>query len=75
MKRKIAVIVLCAFAVFAAGISLAYYNTRSAGFDEAVRIIEKDDGKIKFRDFEIYYEDIGNFLDKTHSVIPRMISV
>ncbi len=71
MKRKIAAILCCAAAVLLAGTSIAYYNTKSFGFDENARVISYDKEKVTFMDFNIYYKDIYNFIDKLSAVIPK----
>lgn len=71
MKRKIAAIMCCAVIALGVGTSIAYYNTKSFGFDENTKIISYDKEKISFMDFSIYYEDVSDFIDKVSTVIPE----
>lgn len=71
MKRKIAAILCCAVVALGAGTSVAYYNTKSFGFDENTKVITYDEEKISFMDFEIYYKDISDFIDKVGTVVPE----
>lgn len=70
MKGKITALFLCFSLVFVAGIGIAYYNTRAYGFDEDAKIIAKDDEKISIFDFNIYYDDINNTIEKAKEIIP-----
>ncbi|MGN1123472.1 MAG: hypothetical protein ACI4RR_03950 [Eubacterium sp.] len=70
MKRKIFAIILCATVLFVSGISVAYYNTKTFGFDENAKVFSKDKEKISFLDFEIYYKDVDNFLENAKQYIP-----
>lgn len=63
MKGKITAIFLCFSILFAAGISVAYYNTKTIGFDEDASVVERDDEKITVFDFDIYYNDIDKFFN------------
>lgn len=75
MKKKITAIIMCSLIVFVSGISVAYYNTKSFGFDDNVKIISKDKEKISFMDFNIYYEDIETFFEKTREYMPERTTV
>lgn len=71
MKGKISALFLCFSIIFVIGIGVAYYNTRAYGFDENTKIITKDDEKISIFDYEIYYEDIDNAVEKAKEIIPK----
>lgn len=70
MKKKVVAIFCCAAIVFGAGLSVAYYNTKSFGFDENTKIASADDDKITIFDFNIYYNDIDNALKKIQQYMP-----
>lgn len=70
MKKKIAAIICCAAVVLCGGLSVAYYNTKSFGFDENTKIASTDDDKITIFDFNIYYNDIDNTLKKVQKYMP-----
>ncbi len=70
MKKKIAAIICCAAIVFCAGISVAYYNTKTFGFDENTKIATADDDKITIFDFNIYYNNIDEALKKVQKYVP-----
>lgn len=71
MKGKIFLIALCSLVVFCAGTAVAYYNTKSLGFDDDVKIISRDDEKISIMDYNIYYDDINSVYEKLRQVIPE----
>lgn len=77
MKRKIAAIMCCFVIALGVGTSIAYYNTKSFGFDENAKVVDYDNEKITFMDFHIYYDDISDFIEKVGTIIPdesRVIS-
>ena len=43
MKGKIFVLLLCATIALGTGVSVAYYNTRTFGFDKDAKVVEKFD--------------------------------
>ena len=71
MKIKIAVILSCAVIALGVGMSVAYYNTKSFGFDENPKLVEYDEQKISFMDFDIYYKDVSDFMDRVGTIIPE----
>lgn len=73
MKFKIFAIFFSAAIALGIGTSVAYYNTKSFGFDENTKIISKDDEKICVMDFELYYNDIDNFFEKAKRYLPTQI--
>lgn len=62
--------VLTSFAILFAGSSLAYYNTKSFGFDEDAVFFQKNDDGIVFLDQEIKYKDIDNALTAAGKYLP-----
>lgn len=75
MKGKIFVLLLCATIALGAGVSVAYYNTRTFGFDKDAKVVEKFDDKIKILDFDIYYDDANKILEKAMKYVPKTHSV
>ncbi len=71
MKGKIFLIFLCAAIAFGAGTSVAYYNTKSLGFDENTELVSSDEEKFTFMDFNFYYEDINNVYKRLKSFFPE----
>lgn len=75
MKKKLAAIFICSLIVLTVGVSVAYYNTETFGFDENAKIISKDDDKITFLDFEIYYKDVDDIVSTARGYLPEKPSV
>ncbi len=71
MKGKIISIFLCFTLVFGIGIGVAYYNTRTYGFDEDAKVISYDKEKFSILDYDIYYEDINDIIDKAKQYVPK----
>ena len=69
-KHRVAAIVFIAILIVAAGASVAYYNTKSFGFDEdAVIFLQEEDGFTLF-DYKVYYSDVEEFYDTTKEYLP-----
>lgn len=62
---------LCAVLALTVGTSVAYYNTKSFGFDEDVKIITKDNEKLSFLDYEIYYKDLYSIYNNIQKIVPE----
>lgn len=75
MKGKIFALLLCATIALGAGVSVAYYNTRTFGFDRDAKVVEKFDDRIKILDFDIYYDDANKILEKAIQYVPKTHSV
>lgn len=71
MTKKIIALMCCSTLILLSGLSVAYYNTKSFGFDENAKIFSYDEEKISLMDFEIYYEDISFFIDEVSKIIPE----
>lgn len=56
------------------GTSVAYYNTKSFGFDENAKIFSREKDKISFLDFEIYFEDVDDFFERAGKYVPENIA-
>lgn len=70
-KAKIISLLLCFGIILGVGTAVAYYNTKTLGFDDDTKIFSKDDEKITFFDFEIYYSDINEFLETADQYLPE----
>lgn len=69
-KHPVAAIVILAILIVAAGASVAYYNTKSFGFDEdAVIFLQEDDGFTLF-DYKVYYSDVEEFYENSKGYMP-----
>ena len=69
-KHPVAAIVFIAILIVTAGASVAYYNTKSFGFDEdAVIFLQEDDGFTLF-DYKVYYSDVEEFYETSKGYMP-----
>lgn len=71
MAKKITALMFCALLVLSGGLSVAYYNTKSFGFDENAKVFSCDEEKFSLMDFEIYYDDISFFIDELSRIVPE----
>lgn len=71
MKGKIIALIMSFSLIFCVGIGVAYYNTRSFGFSDDTKIITRDSEKITVLDYDIYYNDIDNFIEKAKEILPE----
>lgn len=62
---------LSAFAIVFTGSSVAYYNTKSFGFDEDAVFYERNEDGIVFLDKEIKFKDIDMVLDEAGKYMPK----
>lgn len=69
-KFKIFLVSLTAFAILFAGSSVAYYNTKSFGFDEDAIFFQRNEDGFIFLDEEIKYKDIENVIEKAEPYVP-----
>ena len=69
-KRRTAAVLVAAMLIVAVGTSVAYYNTKSFGFDEdAVIFLQEEDGFTLF-DYKVYYNDVEEFYKTTREYMP-----
>lgn len=71
MKGKIALIMLSSVLVLTGGMCVAYYNTKSLGFSDNVKIISSDSEKFTFMDYEFYYKNIDDFMKTARQYLPE----
>ena len=70
-KHLVAVIMIIALLIVVSGASVAYYNTKSFGFDEdAVIFLQEEDGFTLF-DYKIYYSDVEEFYETSKQYMPN----
>lgn len=74
MKKKISLLMCCCVVALGIGVSVAYYNTKSLGFDENTKLFDYDDEKVTFMDFDIYYEDVSNVIYNVSKYIPKEVT-
>ncbi|MBR2134489.1 MAG: hypothetical protein IJ851_07260 [Eubacterium sp.] len=70
-KTKVIIILMLNFAFLVAGTGVAYYNTKSFGFDESAKLVYADDEKFTYMDFSIYYKDIKPYYNKLRQYLPE----
>ena len=69
-KRRVAAVLAASMFIVAVGASIAYYNTKSFGFDEdAVILLQEEDGFTLF-DYKVYYSDIEEFYNTSKEYMP-----
>lgn len=72
-KHPVAVMIFLSLLIVTAGSSVAYYNTKSFGFDEdAVIFLREQDGITVF-DYKIYYDDLEHIYNETKKYIPEKV--
>ena len=72
-KHPIASIIIVSILIVFVGSSVAYYNTKSFGFDEdAVLFKQENDGFTLF-DYKIYYEDVDYIYNEAKEYVPDEI--
>lgn len=71
MKKKIAAIMCCSIFALCIGTGVAYYNTKSFGFDENTKVLSYDNEKFSIMDFDIYYEDVSDIIEKIMKIVPE----
>ena len=57
-KHPVASIILVFVLIVSIGSSIAYYNTKSFGFDEDAVIFQQEEDGFTFFDYKIYYNDV-----------------
>lgn len=73
--KKITLILLASAVVCSAGMTVAYYNTASIGYDNA-NLISFYDGGIYVLDFDINYEKTKRGFERVKSYLPsKFVSI
>lgn len=73
MNKKVVAILCCCAIALGSGTAVAYYNTKTFGFDENAKVISYDKEKINIMDYSIYYKDIEKISKKISSYLPENI--
>ncbi len=68
--KKEGVIIFLAVLILGVGVSIAYYNTSSFGYDNA-NIISFNNESVKIFDYNIEYKDIEEKLEEIDKAIPK----
>ena len=72
-KHPVAAVLLAATIVVGVGASVAYYNTKSFGFDEDTVLFRREDDGITVFDSKIYYKDLRDFYNETKNYTPSEV--
>lgn len=70
-KMLVAGIMMVFAAILFFGSSIAYYNTKSFGFDEDAIFYKRTENSIIFLDKEIKYEEINYVFDEAQKYVPE----
>lgn len=72
MKKMLVMGIMMVFAaILFFGSSIAYYNTKSFGFDEDAIFYKRTENSIIFLDKEIKYEEINYVFDEAQKYVPE----
>ena len=69
-KHPVASIIIVFVLIVSIGSSIAYYNTKSFGFDEDAVIFQQEEDGFTFFDYKIYYNDVEYIYNETKEYIP-----
>lgn len=69
-KHPVFFMILLSLIIVTAGASVAYYNTKSFGFDEDAVIFQQNEDGIVIFDYPIYYDDVKEFYNESKRYIP-----
>lgn len=72
-KHPVFITMLIALLILGSGVSVAYYNTKSFGFDEDAVLVKVEKDSITFLDFQIYFSDVKEIYNETEKYIPDEI--
>ena len=70
-KHPVASVLLIAILIVAVGASVAYYNTKSFGFDEDAVIFQQEEDGFTLFDFKVYYNDTEEFYNESKRYMPE----
>ena len=70
-KHPVACIIMLSLFIVTIGSSVAYYNTKSLGFDEDAVIYKQEEDGFTLFDFKIRYTDIENIYNETKNYVPN----
>jgi len=61
---------IIAILIVATGTSVAYYNTKSFGFDEDAVIFQEEEDGFTLFDYKIYYNDVERIYNSSKEYMP-----
>lgn len=70
-KHPVASVIIVSILIVAFGSSVAYYNTKSFGFDEDAVIFKQEDDGFTLFDYKINYDDIDYIYNETKKYVPN----
>lgn len=71
MKHPIFIITLLCGVLLTTGVSIAYYNTKTFGFDEDAALVTFSDDGVKVLDYYVDYEKAKQVVHKASEYIPN----
>ena len=69
-KHPVALIIIASLLIVTVGSSVAYYNTKSFGFDEDAVIFKQEEDGFTLFDYKINYDDIEYIYNETKAYVP-----
>lgn len=69
-KHPVAAVLFLSLLIVGAGATVAYYNTKTFGFDEDAVVFKREDDGITVFDYKVYYKDVEDFYEETKQYIP-----
>ena len=71
MKHPVFLLSLICSILLTIGVSIAYYNTKTFGFDEDAALLTLSDEGVKVMDYYVDYEKARKIVDKASEYIPK----
>lgn len=71
MKHPVFLLSLICSILLTIGVSIAYYNTKTFGFDEDAALLTFSDEGVKVMDYYVDYEKARKIVDKASECIPK----
>lgn len=71
MKHPVFLLSLICSILLTIGVSIAYYNTKTFGFDEDAALLTFSDEGVKVMDYYVDYEKARKIVDKASEYIPK----
>lgn len=69
-KHPVASIIILSILIVTVGSSVAYYNTKSFGFDEDAVIFKQEEDGFTLFDYKINYDDVEYIYNETKGYVP-----
>ena len=69
-KHPVACIILLSLLIVFVGSSVAYYNTKTFGFDEDAVIFKQEEDGFTFFDYKVYYKDVEYIYNEAKKYTP-----